>query len=64
MTTIRYSRYVLIDEGRGSVAWYENPKEAEKAKNRFGGVLFDLDSDNPITIEHALQSARHRMGVE
>ena len=64
MTTVRYSRYVLVNEDKGSVAWYENKAAADKAKVNTGGTLYDLDKDNHITIDHALHSARHRMGVE
>lgn len=64
MTTVRYSRYVLINEESGSVAWYDNRSTAEKNQKTIGGTLYDLDNDNTITIEHALHSARHRMGIE
>ena len=60
----RYSRYVVVNEDTGSVCWYENSETASKEKDKHGGTLYDLDTDNQITIEHALHSARHRMGVE
>lgn len=64
MTTVRYSRYVVINEDTGSVVWHENSIAAEQFKKENGGSLYDLDKDNPITVEHALASERHRMGVE
>ena len=64
MTTIRYSRYVLVNEDKGSVVWYENKDAADKAQATAGGVLFDFDRDNRQTVDHAIHSARHRMGIE
>lgn len=64
MTTVRYARYVLVNEEKGSIAWYENPASATKAKNINGGTIYDLDTDDPHTIEQALHSARLNMGVE
>lgn len=64
MTAIRYSRYVLVNEDKGSVVWYDNKGAADKAQTATGGTLFDFDHDNRQTVEHAIHSARHRMGIE
>ena len=64
MTTVRYGRYVLVNEERGMIAWYESLKTAEKAKNINGGELFDTDNTDPEDLEIILQHVRKNMGVE
>ena len=64
MTTVRYGRYVLVDEERGMIAWYESPATAEKAKNINGGELFDTDETDQEDLEIILHHVRKNMGVE
>ena len=64
MTTVRYARFVLVDEELGSVVWYDNRKEAEEAQNLNGGRLYDADVDDPHELDMALRNARKNMGVE
>ena len=62
MTTVRYARYVLVNEAKGMVAWYENPATAEKAKNINGGEIFDTDNTDPEDLAIILHHARKNMG--
>lgn len=64
MTTIRYARFVLVNEDKGFIAWYDKKATAYKIQASVGGTVFDYDTDNHQTVEHAILSARHRMGVE
>ena len=64
MTTVRYARYVLVNEAKDMVAWYENPATAEKAKNINGGEIFDTDNTDPEDLEIILHHVRHGIGVE
>lgn len=64
MTTVRYARYVLINEEGGVVAWYESQTAAEEAQAVQGGDLFDTETDDPENIEIILYHARKKMGVE
>lgn len=65
MTTIRYARYVVVNEQTGSIAWYENKKRAQRAADSdIDNTLYDYDTDEPETIEKALANARKNMGVE
>ena len=64
MTTIRYARFVLVDPDKGFIAWYESAATAAREQQRHGGQLFDLDLDDPQTIEQTLHAARQNMGVE
>lgn len=65
MTTIRYARYVVVNEHAGSNTWDENKKRAQRlADGDSDSVLYDYDTDDPETIEKALTNARKNMGVE
>ena len=58
MATMKYGRYVLVDETRGSIVWYESDQQ----KN--GGELFDIDNTDPEDLEIILHHVRHGIGVE
>lgn len=64
MTTVRYSRYVLVDESRGSIVWYESEKSALRDQQKNGGELFDTDNTDTEDLEIILHHVRHGIGVE
>lgn len=64
MITVRYARYVVINEEKCSVVWSESIDGAQRVQKTHCGKLYDLDNDDPQTIEQALHNARQRMGVE
>lgn len=64
MTTVRYSRYVLVDETRGTIVWYESEKSAIRDQQKNGGELFDTDNTDPEDLEIILHHVRKGMGVE
>jgi len=64
MTTVRYSRYVLVDESRGSIVWYESEKSALRDQKKNGGELFDTETTDPEDLEIILHHVRHGIGVE
>lgn len=65
MTTVRYARFVVVNEHRGSIVWSESQKKAQRmADDDPESVLYDYESDNVETIETALSNARRNMGVE
>ena len=64
MTTVRYGRYVLINEERGRIAWYESEKTALRDQQRNGGELFDTDKTDPEDLEIILHHVRKSTGVE
>ena len=64
MATERYGRYVLVEEKKGLVAWYDSRETAEKDKGTNGGEVFDTEAEDPENIEIILHHARKNMGVE
>lgn len=64
MTTVRYSRYVVVNENTGSIVWHECRLNADKDQKYNGGTIYDYETDDPVTIENALRSTRRRMGLE
>jgi hypothetical protein len=64
MTTVRYSRYVLVDESRGSIVWYESEKSALRDQQKNGGELFDTETTDPEDLEIILHHVRHGIGLE
>ena len=64
MGTMKYGRYVLVDETRGSIVWYESEKTALRDQQKNGGELFDTDETDPEDLEIILHHARKNMGVE
>ena len=64
MGTKKYGRYVLVDEERGSIIWYESNKTAFRDQQKNGGELFDTDNTDPEDLEIILHHVRKNMGVE
>ena len=64
MTTVRYGRYVLVNEERGVIAWYEKGETAESDKKKYGGEIFDTEKEPMENIEIILHHVRKNMGVE
>ena len=64
MATMKYGRYVLVDEERGSIIWYESEKTALEDQQKNGGELFDTDNTDPEDLEIILHHVRKNMGVE
>ena len=64
MTTVRYGRYVLVNEKIGRIAWHERRKSAKADKKKNGGELFDTDETDPEDLEIILHHVRKNMGVE
>ena len=64
MTTVRYARYVLVNEDRGMIAWYESDKTALRDQQKNGGEIFDTDNTDPEDLEIILHHVRKNMGVE
>lgn len=63
MTTVIYSRYVLVNEEKGIIAWYDNLASAQSAKIVHGGIVYDTDTDDPDTFKASLLKARKNIGV-
>ena len=65
MTTIRYARYVVVNEKKGGIFWHDNKNKAQlMADDDPESNLYDYNTDNLETIETALGNARRNMGVE
>ena len=64
MATMKYGRYVLVDETCGSIVWYESDKAAIRDQQKNGGELFDTDNTDPEDLEIILHHVRHGIGVE
>ena len=62
MATMKYGRYVLVDETRGSIVWYESDKAAIRDQQKNGGELFDTDNTDPEDLAIILHHARKNMG--
>ena len=61
---MKYGRYVLVDETRGSIVWYESDKAALRDQKKNGGELFDTETTDPEDLEIILHHVRHGIGVE
>ena len=56
MATMKYGRYVLVDETRGSIVWYESEKTALRDQQKNGGELFDTDNTDPEDLAELMEN--------
>lgn len=62
MTTVRYARYVLVNEEKTQISWHEKEASAIKYQKAAGGKIFDTGTEDPENIETILHHIRKNMG--
>lgn len=55
------AQYVLVNEEKGVVIWYENHASAVKMRNEHDGVVFNTQSVPPQVLKAALANAHEKM---
>lgn len=61
---MKHAKYVLVNEEEGMVVWHESYDKAVAEQQVTGGVVYNADTTDPDTLQRALTTARHNMGVE
>ena len=61
---MKYAKYVLVNEEEGLVVWHESYDKAVAEQQVTGGVVYNTDTTEADTLQRALTTARHNMGVE
>lgn len=56
-----YGQYVLINEEKASVVWYDSHDNAVRDQARFGGVIINTATVDPQFLKRTLANARKNM---